>query len=187
MSLSPVKQQILETLLLQEKPVRAMEISKEIKGEFPQAMMHLLGLIRMGYASSPEKGLYVITSKGKEAIGIPEVNKEKAAALLAYAPHDKAFEFYADIGQPLHLHAHTLRDFANKLEKASLVSLEFHMKRDDFEAWFDGFGDKELAKKTALLKQKGVSGEELRRQLHKIVADRYVALAKLAGQPVYNE
>ena len=35
MSLSPIKQEILETMLLNEKPLRAMEIAKETKKEFP--------------------------------------------------------------------------------------------------------------------------------------------------------
>ena len=100
MSLSPVKQEILETMLLYEKPMRAMEIAKETKKEFPQVMMHLLGLVKMGYVSTPEKGQYLITVKGKQALGVPEINKEIAIAIIAYAPHDKAFEFYVDIGKP---------------------------------------------------------------------------------------
>ena len=152
MSLSPVKQEILETMLLNEKPVRAMEIVKETKKEFPQVMMHILGLVRMGYVETPEKGLYIISEKGKQALGIPATNKEKAMAILAYAPHDKAFEFYSDIGQPLHLHAHTLRDFANKIEKVSVTSIEFHTKRDDFEAWITSIGDIELAQKNGSFK-----------------------------------
>ena len=187
MSLSPIKQEILETMLLNEKPQRAMEIAKETKKEFPQVMMHLLGLVRMGYVNTPVKGIYIITQKGKEAIGIPETNKEKAAVILAYTPHDKAFEFYSDIGHPLHLHAHSLRDFVNKIEKANINSIEFHTKRDDFEAWFKGLGDVELAKKTVVLKKRNLAGEDLRKQLHELVQQRYVALAKLADQPVYNE
>jgi len=187
MSLSTVKQEILETMLLNEKPQRAMEIAKETKKEFPQVMMHLLGLIRMGYVNTSEKGIYLITQKGKEVFGIPETNKEKATAILAYAPHDKAFEFYSDIGHPLHLHAHSLRDFGIKIEKANTNSIEFHTKRDDFEAWFNGLGDVELSKKIGVLKKRNLAGEDLRKQLHELVQQRYIALAKLAGQPVYNE
>ena len=186
MSLSSVKQDILETMLVYEKPLRAMEIAKETKKEFPPVMMHILGLSRMGYVTSPEKGLYVITEKGKEALGLPQINKEKATAILAYAPHDKTFEFYADVGKPLNLHAHNLRDFANKIEKADLASIQFHTKRGDFEAWFTGLGDIELAKKVALLKQRNLAGEDLRSQLHEIAKQRYITLAKLAEQPVYE-
>jgi hypothetical protein len=187
MSLSPIKQEILETLLLNDKPMRAMEVAKEARKEFPSVMMHILGLVRMGYVSSPEKGQYVITQKGKEALGFPEINKEKATAILAYVPYDKAFHFYAGVGKPLNLHAHSLREFAESIEKASLESIQFHMDRGDFEAWFNGLGDQELAKKIALFKQKNVVGDDLRKQLREIVEQRYVALAKLAGQPVYTE
>ena len=149
--------------------------------------MHLLGLTKMGYVSLPEKGLFVITEKGKKALGVPETTKEKAVAILAYAPHDKAFNFYVTLGKPLNLHAHNLRDFANKLDKADVVSVEFHMQRGDFEAWFRGIGDEELAKKTALLKKRNVVGEELRMQLRGIVEQRYLELAKLTGQPIATE
>jgi predicted transcriptional regulator len=187
MSLSPIKQEILETLLLDDKPMRAMEVAKEANKEFPPVMMHILRLMRMGYVSSPEKGQYVITQKGKEALGLPEISGEKATAILAYVPYDKAFHFYADVGKPLNVHAHNLRDFANNVEKASLESVQFHMNRGDFEAWFKSLGDQELAKKVALLKQKNVAGEALREQLHEIVEQRYMALAKLTGQSTYTE
>jgi hypothetical protein len=187
MSLSPIKQEILETMLLNEKPLKAMEIAKEAKKEYQPVNMHLLGLIKMGYVSLPEKGLYAITEKGKKAIGITETTKEKAAAIMAYAPHDKAFNFYVTVGKPLSLHAHNLRDFPNKLEKADIGSVEFHMQRGDFEAWFKGLGDEELVKKTTLLKKKNFVGEDLRKQLHNIVELRYLELAKLSGQPIPTE
>jgi hypothetical protein len=88
------------------------------------------------------------------------------------------------VGKPLSLHAHNLRDFPNKLDKADVVSVEFHMQRGDFEAWFKGLGDEELAKKTAFLKKRNFAGEDLRKQLHNIVELRYFELAKLSGQPI---
>jgi len=187
MSLSPIKQEILETMLLNEKPLKAMEIAKETKKEYQPVNMHLLGLIKMGYVILPEKGLYAITAKGKKAIGITETTKEKAAAILAYAPHDKAFNFYVTVGKPLSLHAHNLRDLPNKLDKADVASVEFHMQRGDFEAWFKGLGDEELVKKTVLLKKKNLFGEDLRNQLRNVVQLRYLELAKLSGQPIPTE
>ena len=187
MSLSPIKQEILETMLLNEKPLKAMEIAKEAKKEYQPVNMHLLGLIKMGYVSLPEKGLYAITDKGKKALGIPEISKEKATAILAYAPHDKAFNFYVTFGKPLSLHAHNLRDFVVKLDKADVASVEFHMQRGDFEAWFKGLGDEELAKKIVLLKKRNLAGEDLRTQLRGIVDHRYHELAHLSGQPILPE
>jgi hypothetical protein len=187
MSLSPIKQEILETMLLNEKPLKAMEIAKEAKKEYQPVNMHLLGLIKMGYVSLPEKGLYALTEKGKKALGIPEITKEKAAAILAYAPHDKAFNFYVTLDKPLSIHAHNLRDFANKLDRADVASVEFHLQRGDFEAWFRGLGDEELAKKAALLKKKNVAGEALRKQLHEIAEHRYIELSQMSGQPIPTE
>jgi hypothetical protein len=179
MSLPPVKREVLETMLLHDKPARAAQIAKEAGGKFPSVMMHLIGLTRMGYADSPEKGLYVITEKGKKALGIPEINEENARTILADTTDDKAFHFYEGIGKPLDLYAYGLRDFCDKMLKVDVGSIEFHGGRGDFEAWFAGLGDVELARKTALLKEKRMTGEELRQRLHDIVENRCAVLAKL--------
>jgi hypothetical protein len=159
-----------------------MEIAKEAHKEFQPVMMHLLGLIRMGYVTSPSKGLYIITAQGKKALGIPEITKEKATQILAYAPHDKSFNFYKSVDNPLGVHAHNLRDFTTKIDKVDIASLEFHINRGDFEAWFKNLGDEELVKKMALLKQRGLTGEHLRDHLHEAVDEHFHELAVLAGE-----
>ncbi|MGD6810527.1 MAG: hypothetical protein ACQCN3_12585 [Candidatus Bathyarchaeia archaeon] len=180
MSLSPIKLEILETMLLNGKPIKAAQIASENKKEFPSTMMHLLGLVKIGYVNSPQKGLYIVTNEGKKALGIQPVTKETAKTVLAYAPHDKAFNFYIEVDKPLNIHAHSLQDFTNKLSKVDIKSLEFHMGRGDFDAWFTSLGDQELAKKTAVLKEKKVTGEQLRNLLHELVEQRCIELTKLA-------
>lgn len=182
MSLSIIKQEILESMFLCEKPMKAIDIAKDAKKEFQPVMMHLLGLQKMGYTASPEKGLYIITVQGKRALGVSPVTKEKANQILAYTPHDRAFHFYATVGQPLSMHAHNLRDFTSKINRADPLSLEFHIKRGDFQAWFKGLGDEELAKKMVLLAKRNLQGEPLRDMLYCIVNTRYRELAKLTGQ-----
>jgi len=184
MSLSPAKYEILETMLLLDKPERATHIAKEAEKEFPSAMMHILGLTRMGYATSPEKGLYTLTEKGKKALGLPESNRENAISILAHTPQDKTFHFYASIGKPLALYAHSLQDFRDKIRKIDVDSIDFHMSRGDFEVWFTGLGDVKLAKKAALLKEKNIVGEGLRIRLQDIVAKRCIELAKIAGHAI---
>ena len=179
MSLSPIKCNVLETMLLRDKPARAAQIAEEIGQKFPPVMMHLIGLARMGYVCSPEKGLYTITERGKKALGIPGIGKETAKAILADT-RDKAFHFYADIGKPLNCCAKSLEDFCSKIQKISVDSIEFHLNRGDFESWFVGLGDLELAKKTALLKKKKLAGEELRTRLHEIVENRCIVLITVA-------
>ena len=187
MSLSPTKYEILETMLLLDKPARATHIAKETGKEFPSVMMHIIGLTRMGYTNSPEKGLYALTEKGKKALGIPEINSDNAKTILADMQQDKSFHFYADVGKPLSLQAHGLQDFCNKIPKVNADSIDFHMNRGDFEAWFAGLGDVELAKKAALLKEKKIVGEELHRRLQEIVKNRCMVLANMAGHVVSSE
>lgn len=182
MSLSPLKIEILETMLLNGKPMKAVQIAGENKKEFPPTMMHLIGLTRMGYTSSPEKGLYKLTENGKKALGITIISKDDAKAILAYAPHDKSFEFYLTVGNPLHVHAHSIQDFANKLNRVDIKSIEFHNNRGDFEAWFRSLGDIELSKKVEILKEKKLSGENLRTRLHDVVEQRCQELMTITGQ-----
>ncbi|MCX8153839.1 MAG: hypothetical protein N3E52_05335 [Candidatus Bathyarchaeota archaeon] len=182
MSLSHIRLEILEAMLLLDKPEKPANIAKEAGKDFPSVMMHILWLTRMGYATSPAKGLYVITEKGKRALGLPEISQEKAQEILAPLPPNKAFHFYMDIGKPLNLYAHSLQDFCGKLLKLNEESLNFHLFRGDFEAWFTCIGDVELAKKVSLLKSKKKAGEDLRERLHEIVENRCKALANVAAQ-----
>ena len=181
MNLSPVKQEILEALLLHCEPVKAAQLAKELKKEFPPVMMHILGLIRMGCVLSPEKGLYVISEDGKKTLGLPTLNKETALRLLEKPPLEKAFYFYSDVGKPLNLCANSLLDFCKKVTAISSVSIEFHMNRGDFKAWFDSLGDGELAKKTSLLQQKELKGEELKIKFLVITKTRCIELSNLVN------
>ncbi|MDI6903988.1 MAG: hypothetical protein QMD13_00620 [Candidatus Bathyarchaeia archaeon] len=186
MSLSPVKRLILETMWMLDKPARAAEIAKEVGLGFPPVMMHIIGLARMGYVETPEKGYYVITREGKSALGFPEVSGEKAQRILTYLPIEKSFHFYADIGKPLNVYAASLQDFCDKILKVDVGSVEFHVHRGDFEAWFMGLSDVELARKTLLIKEQKASGEELRNKLYEIVKNRCEELAKMSQHAVIS-
>jgi hypothetical protein len=178
MSISPVKRLILETMWLLDRPAKAAEIAKEAGLSFPAAMMHILGLTKMGHVQMPEKGTYVITQSGKEVLGLAEISKEKAAEILAYLPLEKSFHFYADVGKPLNVYAASLGDFCDKILKVDSSSIEFHVGRGDFEAWFAGLGDQELARKTLLIREEKIVGENLRRKLHEMVKNRCDTLAR---------
>ncbi|MCW4009780.1 MAG: DUF5752 family protein [Candidatus Bathyarchaeota archaeon] len=182
MDLSPVKLEILEALLLHEKPVKAVEIAGETGKERPAVQMHLIGLVRMGYAESPAKGCYLISENGKKALGLPQVTKDLALKILGQTPHNKTFHFYTDIGKPLNIHAQDLLDFREKIGKINADSIMFHFSRGDFEAWFSSLGDAELAKETGLLKSKRLPVEKLREKIHELVESRCVKLSKAMEQ-----
>jgi hypothetical protein len=187
MSISPVKRLVLETMWLLDKPAKAAEIAKEAGLGFPPVMMHILGLAKMGYVQMPEKGIYALTENGKKALGLPEVSMEKAAEILAYLPMEKSFHFYADIGKPLNVHAASMGDFCDKILKVDLSSIEFHTNRGDFEAWFSSLGDTELARKTLLVREEKLAGENLRRKLYEIVRNRCDLLARTRNMPSQPE
>jgi hypothetical protein len=180
MNLSPLKQEILEVLLLHDNPRTAAQVATDIGKEERVVRMNILGLIRTKYVATPTKSVYVITDVGKTALGLPPLTKDKAFAVLKPTTHEKAFHFYAGIGKPLHISAKDLLDFCDKLNQVSVESIEFHSKRGDFENWFTSLGDVELAKKAALLKTK-VSGEELRKRLHDTVKNQCLMLSKIVG------
>jgi hypothetical protein len=186
LSVSPVKRLILETMWVLDKPAKATEIAKDTGVNFPSVMMHIIGLTRLGYAMSSEKGFYAITEKGKKSLGLPEVDKEKATEILAYLPVEKSFHFYADYGKPLSVHAASLQDFCEKIMNVDSSSIEFHASRGDFEAWFNALGDSELARKALLIREHKLVGEELRKKLHDAVKNRYEELAKMKKQADAN-
>ncbi|MGA9387786.1 MAG: hypothetical protein WBV70_03045 [Candidatus Bathyarchaeia archaeon] len=186
MSVSPVKRLILETMWVLDKPAKATEIAKGTGVNFPSVMMHIIGLTRLGYAVSSEKGFYSITEKGKKTLGLPEIDKEKAVEILAYLPVDKSFHFYVDYGKPIDVHAASLQDFCDKIMTVDPGSIEFHTNRGDFEAWFNGLGDAELARKALLIRGQKMSGEELRKKLYDAVKNRFEELAKVRKQADSN-
>ncbi len=179
MSVSPVKRLILETMWVLDTPAKATEIAKDTGVGFPSVMMHIIGLARSGHVEAPEKGFYVITEKGKKMLGLPEIDKEKAEEILAYLPLEKAFHFYADYGKTLNIHASNMQDFCEKIRTLDVGAIEFHTHRGDFEAWFMGLGDVELARKMLLIRERKAFGEELQRKICDIVKNRVEELSKI--------
>jgi Family of unknown function (DUF5752)/Bacterial regulatory protein, arsR family len=182
MDFSPIKREILEALLFHNQtPTKAAQIAKETGKPTPAVQMHLIGLVRMGYATSPVKGNYTVSEEGKKALGLSEVSREKAYAILAPTPFEKAFHFYVDIGKPLNLYARDLREFCDRVSQVNVESVQFHFNRGDFESWFSSLGDEELTKRIALLKNRNLAGEELQEQIRKTIESRYKTLSKIAG------
>ena len=181
MDLSPAKHEILEALLLHDKPVKAAQLAKEMGKKFPAVQMHLIGLVKMGHAEAPQKGQYLISANGKKTLGLTETAKEKAQKILAKTTPDESFHFYAGIGKPLNVYAHDLLEFCDKVSQVRAESVEFHLSRGDFEAWFNALGDVELAKKIALLKGRKMKAEELQEKIREITANRYAYLSRVAG------
>ena len=91
---------------------------------------------------------------------------------LEHVSSDRAFYFYADIGKPLGVIASSLKEFGAVLKTVEHPSLDFHLKRGDFEKWVTMLGDGELVKSLARLREGSMGGEKLRTELVRVVQTR---------------
>lgn len=177
------KRKILELLWKESRPLKPKEISRKIRGlGFPATMMHLLGLKKMGLVECPDKGLYKITELGEKALGFRQLTRESIKALLTPTSTEKAFHFYAGPNNYLNIYATDLKDFCQKIMQVDIRSVEFHTLRRDFENWFRGLGDLELAKKMEFIREEGIADEELRREICETVRKRCEELEGLLQQ-----
>ena len=182
MSASKIRGKILQILWTAGKPMKLEEIAKKIGMRTSSTMGYLLGLIKAKYVSVPQKHYYAITNLGKQALGLPKIDKKLALNILSSLPLEKAFHFHTGINQYLGVYANNLKDFADKIQKIDLKSIEFHLPRRDFELWIRDLGDPELSKKISLIRRTSLSGENLRKEVYETVKFRYEELAKLTLQ-----
>ena len=181
MGLVEAKLKILEKLWEDQEPMRAKDVAQKMNLGVAAATMHLLGLKKWGYVYTPKHGYYAITDLGKETIGLPKIDKAHATKILSNLPHDKAFHFYTDIHQYTHVHASSLTDFYDKIQKIDVKSVEFHVPRKDFEQWFQSLGDVELAKRLGLIRGMHLHGEELKAKVYDTVKHRLEELRHIHG------
>ena len=174
-----LKMKILEKLWEEGRPMRPKDVAQRIGLKVSATTMYLLRLKREGHASTPRNGSYAITDLGKEAIGIPKMDKTHAAKMLNDLPVDKAFHFYTDINQHLGIYANSLSDFCDKIQKVDVKSIEFHAARKDFENWFQGLGDVGLAKRISTIRNMNLNGEDLRKKVHDAAKLRLQELKRL--------
>jgi DNA-binding MarR family transcriptional regulator len=97
MQISPIKRLILETMWRLDKPTKATEIAEEVGLGFPNVMMHIIGLVKMEYASAPERGLYVITEAGKRVLS--EVHAEIGSPKIDHLQKPHVLEKRTVLGQ----------------------------------------------------------------------------------------
>jgi hypothetical protein len=184
-SLSSVKMKVLELLWKAGKPVKSRELAQQLGLGVPPTNLHLVWLRRKGYVFSPKKGLYTITERGKEALVLPRIDRKQALQILSSVPKEKAFHFYRDVNQYLGTYASSLNDFCDKIRVVDAKSIEFHLPRGDFELWFLGLGDFELAKRMSTLKGSGLLGEALRQRVYEVVRSRCKELESLVHEVSY--
>ena len=93
----------------------------------------------------------------------------RAALDRLVLPEEKAFHFWAP-DRYLGVQARSFRDFVDTVLYIDVDSLDFHMDRGDFVNWFEcELGNKPLAQKLRILRDRGLRGEEMRVELLKLI------------------
>jgi predicted transcriptional regulator len=127
-----------------------------------QTIQQIQELAKKGFLQRVGSG-YGMTEKGK-------------AALKAFTPVPKemGFHFYYDIDQPTNFTAQSLEEFYRFIKQVSVNSVEFHLYRGDFENWLkEACKDAALANEIRGVKAAGLKGEDLRKELLKVLDAKY--------------
>jgi len=172
MGLVEAKMKILGVLWAEGTPMKSKDVAQKLGYAIAATTMHLLGLRRSGHVYAPRHGLYAITELGKETMGLPKIDKQKAAKILSSVSTDKAFHFYTGMHQYTNVIAHNFTEFVDSIQKIDVKSVEFHVPRKDFENWVQSLGDMELAKRLGLIRNMNVHGEDLRTRIYEAAKHR---------------
>jgi hypothetical protein len=98
--------------------------------------------------------------------------EEHNLLILRIVPFEYGFHFTTDKGVYSGLTANSLEDFAEKLRDVDVDSVTFHYYRGDFQRWIDNtLGDTDFANKLCFIDPK-ISGEQLRKELLKMLDRR---------------
>jgi carbonic anhydrase/acetyltransferase-like protein (isoleucine patch superfamily) len=103
----------------------------------------------------------------------PNVRIEAGARVseTVLAPVENALYFHTDSGQYTGLMATSIDGFIDALEKAPIESIEFHIRRRDYERWArDVLDSNDLANNIEEIRKSDLTGEELRRGLMRATA-----------------
>ena len=96
--------------------------------------------------------------------------KKKEIALKLELPMDKSFYFFRADGQYTGIHASSIKEFINALDKVPLESILYHLKRRDIQSWLRTiFGLDDLADEIDELSSQQLSAKEAREKLHAII------------------
>lgn len=130
---------------------------------------------------TPDQTVHLIQELAKEGFlqkvgGGYGITKKGKAALKVFTPvlKDMGFHFYYGLNQPSDFAAESLEQFYGAIKKISTESLEFHLYRGDFENWLkEACKEPELASAFEGVKAADLKGEELRKELLKVLDAKY--------------
>ena len=112
--------------------------------------------------------------------------KTETLEILRSVSLERGFHFFTEKGNT-GITAISLSDFIAKLETIDVNSVFFHYPRGDFQKWIDDtLGDKDLANRMCFI-QTGLSGENLRKHLLRIIQKRITELKEQQNNRQMND
>ncbi len=113
------------------------------------------------------------------------LNSHQISRILRIVPSDKAFYFFTSIGNYTGTNASSLGDFAKKIREVDIKSLEFHIKRGDFEKWIaQTLEDNVLARRVKQLEESDLRGIPLRDRLYSAISNRCKMLTEPKSEQI---
>ena len=107
------------------------------------------------------------------------IEEKDSTTILRTVPFERGFHFSTPTGAYTGISALSLQDFADKLITVDAESIEFHYYRGDFQRWIDNtLGDRDFANQLCFI-QRDFSGEQLRRELGRLLDKRITDLKGL--------
>ncbi len=101
------------------------------------------------------------------------IDRDKALLITSSVPGEKGFHFFTDLEKPTGIFATSLFDFLEQLKTVDLESLEFHLKRSDFQKWLrEIIRDDWLADQFERLRALDLAAEKLRARLVDLTEER---------------
>ena len=106
------------------------------------------------------------------------LREEKQSFLLKPNENDteprsatEPFHFSLSLNQYLDSYAANPKELIDTIKLVPAQSLEFHLKRHDFEAWLKSIGADDLASVIETVGNENLSGEDLRRRLLEAICE----------------
>jgi hypothetical protein len=97
----------------------------------------------------------------------------ESESILKSVPTEKAFYFFSNIGDYTGKSANSLEEFVEKVKEVDVKSMEFHLRRGDFEKWIRGvLKDEDLARQLKELRETSLPSDNLRERLYSIISQR---------------
>ena len=153
---------VLKTLIEATSRMDLNMFAQKVNLTPPQTMHLIQELTKEGFLQKVGGG-YGITKKGKAAL-----------KTFTPVPKDTDFRFYYGINQPSDFTSESLEQFYRIIKQISTESLEFHLYRGDFENWLkEACKDPDLASAFEGVKAADLKGEELRKELLKVLDAKY--------------